>query len=293
MRGNDVIGVRLSRGGLLLALAFLVTLPGHASAKRTAWSEATMPSGGGPSAIGGYTAGCVRGAKKLALAGEGYQVMRPARRRYYGHPDLLSVIRDLAKSMQKQKLGPILVGDLAMPMGGPSPRGHASHQSGLDADIWFWHPKIAERRRLTRKETRHLPNHRVVDPKKLEFTKYWSDDVPAMIWAAAKDPRVSRVLVNPMIKKRLCETGRERTALLRKIRPWYGHADHMHVRLHCPTDSKHCVPQDDLPEGDGCGDLDWWLSKKAQRDRKNGKDKYLKTVGAVSPLPEQCQDLIR
>ncbi len=180
-----------------------------------------------------------------------------------------------------------------MAMGGPSPRGHASHQSGLDVDIWFWHPKIAERRRLTRRERRRTPNHRVVDPKKLEYTKYWSDSVPAMIWAAAEDSRVSRVLVNPLIKKRLCETDGDRTEMLRKVRPWYGHADHMHVRLHCPQGSKHCVPQDALPEGDGCADLDWWLSKKAKRDRKKGKAKYLSTVGAVPLLPEQCLVMIR
>ena len=29
------------------------------------------------------------------------------------------------------------VGDMAQPRGGPLPFGHASHQTGLDVDIWF------------------------------------------------------------------------------------------------------------------------------------------------------------
>lgn len=278
---------------LTVCASLLLWAPREATAKRTVWSEAVAPSGGSASAIGSYTAGCVRGAKKLALSGTGYQVMRPKRKRYYGHPALLSVIQDLGATMLAAKHGPILVGDLGQAKGGPSPRGHASHQSGLDVDIWFWHPKVAEKRRLTRRERRRIPNHRVVDPKKLKYTKYWSDDVPAMIFAAAADARVSRVLVNPLIKKRLCETkGIDRT-LLRKIRPWYGHADHMHVRLHCPKGSKHCVPQDAVPEDDGCGDLEWWLSPKARKDRKKGKKEYLSNVGAVPLLPEQCQELVR
>ncbi len=285
--------VRLALVLALLVVAFLALVPGQADAKPSAWSRATAPAKGQASAIGAYTAGCIRGAKKLSLSGAGFEVMRPKRKRNYGHPLLLSFIEDLGKTLRASKHGPILIGDLGQPKGGPSPRGHASHQSGLDVDIWFWHPKIAERRTLTRRERRKTPNHRVVDPKKLEYTKYWSDDVPAMIFAAAADPRVSRVLVNPLIKKRLCETKGDERTLLRKIRPWYGHADHMHVRLHCPKGNTDCVPQNVIPEDDGCKDLDWWLNPKARKDRKKGKKDYLSNVGALPLLPDACQELLR
>ncbi len=277
---------------LTAVVASLVLLP-IADAKRTAWSDAKRPTRGTASSIGTYTAGCVRGAKKLALTGLGYQVMRTERKRYYGHPELLSVVKSIGSTLAAKNLGPILVGDLGQPMGGPSPRGHASHQSGLDVDIWFWHPVEAEKRPLTRRERRKMAAHRVVEPKTQEYTEYWADEVPEMIFAAAKDRRVARVLVNPLIKKRLCEEHGDRTALLRKIRPWYGHADHMHVRLTCPKASKHCVGQAKVPPGDGCDDLDWWLGPKAKRDRKKGQKAYQKTVGAVSPLPKQCQALLR
>ncbi len=274
-------------------IVFVTILASDALAKRSVWSEARHPAKGAPRAIGSYTAGCLQGGTGIALSGPGYEVMRPHRRRFFGHPELVSMIEDLGTTLLDSGHGPILVGDLGQPKGGPSARGHASHQSGLDVDIWFWHPKQAEKRTLTRRERRKMPNHRVVDPKKLEYTKYWSEDVSAMIFAAAADERVSRVLVNPLIKKRLCESKGPERALLRKIRPWYGHADHMHVRLHCPADSKECVPQNDVPEDDGCGDLDWWLSKKAKKDRKKGKKDYLSNVGALPPLPTACSALVK
>jgi penicillin-insensitive murein endopeptidase len=49
---------------------------------------------------------------------------------------------------------------------------------------------------------------------------------------------------------------------LRKLRPWEGHDDHIHVRLHCQN--KACQEQEPPPEGDGCGtELDEWMKKTA------------------------------
>jgi Penicillin-insensitive murein endopeptidase len=46
----------------------------------------------------------------------------------------------------------------------------------------------------------------------------------------------------------------------RKIRPWFGHAAHFHVRLHCPASSPDCQEQKSPPLGDGCGaELASWL----------------------------------
>ncbi|MCP4448144.1 MAG: hypothetical protein GY811_22825, partial [Myxococcales bacterium] len=68
---------------------------------------------------------------------------------------------------------------------------------------------------------------------------------------------VSEAGVNPLIKKRLCEEGKLTKAELRVIRPWYGHADHMHVRMQCPSDSEQCEKQKPLPKGDACSSLAW------------------------------------
>ena len=275
----------------VLLLGAAVLTPNIAHAKKSKWAIARHPAAGVASAIGSYTAGCVRGAVRLPMDGPGYQVMRPLRRRFFGHPVLTEYIKEVAKKVKAQKLGPILVGDLGQPKGGPSPRGHASHQSGLDVDIWFWHPRTAERRRLSREERRTLSAHRVVDPKKKVFTSYWSDEMGEVLRIAASEPEVSRILINPLIKRRLCDEGKLEKSVLRILRPWHGHADHMHVRLHCPADSSQCEQQNPVPEGDGCDELDWWLDDEAQAARRASKKSYLATVGAMPELPTQCSDL--
>lgn len=274
----------------IAALVLLLASP-EAKAEKTKWAAARKPAKGVARAMGAYTAGCLRGGIKLPLHGPGFEVMRPSRRRNYGHPSLVEYLRTIATKIKAAEVGPILVGDLSQPMGGPTPRGHASHQTGLDVDIWFWHPKQAERRHLTKKERRTLSAPRVVDPKKKTFSKEWSDEVGELLRIAASEPQVSRVLVNPLIKQRLCEEGKLDSDVLRMIRPWYGHADHMHVRLFCPEDDVLCVRQKPIPEGDGCDTLAWWFDEEAQAARRKGKKKYLKKVGATPELPVQCDEL--
>ena len=46
---------------------------------------------------------------------------------------------------------------------------------------------------------------------------------------------------------------------LRKIRPWYGHHYHFHVRLKCPNDAGECVNQHPPPLGDGCDEAEKWV----------------------------------
>ena len=76
-----------------------------------------------------------------------------------------------------------------------------------------------------------------VDPK------VWTPAHLAIIRAAAQDPKVERILVNPAIKKALCrEAGNDR-AWLHKVRPWYCHNYHFHIRIGCPADSPTCKGQ--------------------------------------------------
>ena len=50
-----------------------------------------------------------------------------------------------------------------------------------------------------------------------------------------RDARVNRIFVTPPVKLQMCaDAGRDR-AWLRKIRPWWNHHDHFHVRLNCPA----------------------------------------------------------
>lgn len=107
----------------------------------TPWQQITQPVPGAAQAIGGFANGCIVGANPLPLQANDYQVMRPDQHRYYGHPDLLAFINRLAGEVNQRQMGTLLIGDMAMPAGGRFNGGHASHQSGLDVDIWLQLPK--------------------------------------------------------------------------------------------------------------------------------------------------------
>ena len=87
--------------------------------------------------IGSYSNGCIIGAEPLPYKGEGYQVIRMNKNGYYGHPDMIAYLQRLGQKAKSAGLPTMLVGDIAMPGGGRFLTGHASHQMGLDADIWL------------------------------------------------------------------------------------------------------------------------------------------------------------
>ena len=87
---------------------------------------------------GAYNRGCLAGAKMLDTDGPNWQAMRLSRNRNWGHPALIAYIEKLAADAKKLDGWPgLLVGDLSQPRGGPMLSGHASHQIGLDAEIWL------------------------------------------------------------------------------------------------------------------------------------------------------------
>ncbi len=65
----------------------------------------------------------------------------------------------------------------------------------------------------------------------------WTPQHVAFIKTAAQQPEVERVLVNAAIKKELCRVeDKAHASWMAKVRPWYGHHDHIHVRLRCPAE---------------------------------------------------------
>jgi penicillin-insensitive murein endopeptidase len=79
---------------------------------------------------------------------------------------------------------------------------------------------------------------------------------------AASLPDVDRILVNPAIKRQLCQEVTGDRSWLRLMRPWYGHAAHMHIRFRCPADQFDCVQAAPPPPGDGCdATLQWWFDQ--------------------------------
>jgi penicillin-insensitive murein endopeptidase len=248
-----------------LAAALLLT-PALASAEPdNEWSRVAAPVAGLPRVIGGAAHGCLAGAVRLPDDGPGYQAIRLSRHRDFGHPDLLAFIVRLGRRAQAAGLEPFYVGDMAQPRGGPLPFGHASHQTGLDADIWFnldAKPPLAPASR----ESVALPSMLRAGARQVDRSRFGARQV-TLLRLAASDPAVDRIFVNPAIKDALCrgvasaaKGGRQ---WLRRIRPWWGHDEHFHVRLKCPAGSPLCEAQAPLPPGDGCDQsLAWWRAQK-------------------------------
>ena len=69
---------------------------------------------------------------------------------------------------------------------------------------------------------------------------------------------------------------------MRKLRPWFGHDAHFHIRLRCPDDGKQCSPQAPIPAGDGCGkELDWWFSIEARTPAKRSAPRAEPVISAA------------
>jgi penicillin-insensitive murein endopeptidase len=235
----------------------LMGLSGAAAAQEV-WSRVSVPSAGLPMAIGSPAAGCLQGAEALPETGLGYQVLRPSRNRFWGHPSLVAFLKRLGAQSREAGLPDLLVGDMAQPRGGPMPSGHGSHQTGIDADIWF---KFAKARlgqdQLERPEPVSLVKGDGIDKGAWDRNHY------RVLELAARAPEVDRIFVNPVIKRQMCRLAPAGDRdWLAKLRPWWGHDEHFHIRLSCPVGDIACVPQKPVPDGDGCGaELESWLAK--------------------------------
>jgi penicillin-insensitive murein endopeptidase len=242
-------------------------------------------------AIGFYSKGCLAGGVALPINGPTWQVMRLSRNRNWGHPNLIATLERLADRAPKVGWRGLLVGDMAQARGGPMLTGHASHQIGLDADIWLT-PMPA--RELSRQEREEMSATNVVRADRRDIDpSVWTPQHAAILRAAAKDPQVERVIVNAAIKKALCrEAGADR-AWLSKVRPWWGHNYHFHIRIACPKDSAECKHQDPTPASDGCGkDLDYWFQDSILNPRPPLIPPKPKPPLTMADLPPACRQVL-
>ena len=162
-------------------------------------------------AIGYYSAGCLAGAKALPINGPTWQVMRLSRNRNWGHPKLIAFLERLAKKAKKVGWNGLMVGDMSQPRGGPMLTGHASHQVGLDADIWL---TPMPDRTLSTQEREFMSATEVVRADRLDVDpKVWTHEHTEVIRTAAEDPDVERIFVNAAIKKALVPRSRSGSRL--------------------------------------------------------------------------------
>ena len=241
--------------------------------------------------IGFYSRGCLAGGEALPVNGEAWQVMRLSRNRNYGNPALISFLESFAREVPKVSNWPgLLVGDLSQPRGGPMLTGHASHQIGLDADIWL---TPMPNRRLSRAEREEMSATNVVRADKLDVDpRVWTESHFDVIRAAAKSPQVQRIFVNAAIKKAMCREAGSDRGWLNKVRPMWGHNYHFHVRVFCPRGEEGCSGQDPVPPGDGCDQLAWWFQPSVLHPKPNPHAKK-KPPMTMAALPAECRVVLK
>lgn len=250
------------------------------------------PSSQRPEAFGGYSEGCLAGAVALPETGPTWQAMRLSRNRNWGHPDLVSFVQRLStKAARQPGWAGLYVGDMSQPRGGPMSSGHASHQSGLDVDIWMLPPNrldltATERENLSSISTRRANGAYVNDS--------WTRAHHEIIKAAASDPAVSRIFVFAGAKVQMCNDETGDRAWLRKVRPWHGHHYHFHVRLACPAGDASCVEQAPPPAGDGCDDAQVWVNNilYPPPPDPNAKPAPPRPPITLADLPRQCGSVL-
>ncbi len=246
-------------------------------------------------AIGSFARGCLAGAVALPVDGESWQVMRLNRNRNWGHPELIEMVEKLARQTPRINGWPgLLIGDISQPRGGPMLTGHASHQIGLDADVWL---TPMPRARLNRDQRENMPATNMVRADWMDVDPAaWTPAHHRIIKAAAQDENVMRIFVNPAIKKAMCrEAGADR-AYLSKVRPMWGHNYHFHIRIACPEGVAGCVDQDTPPPGDGCGqELTDWLEQQRKAifgPKKKGGGGKPRPPPGLDWLPAECRQVL-
>jgi penicillin-insensitive murein endopeptidase len=294
----------------MLTRALLLTLALSAPAQAEKLANKLFGAMDAPSAqdampIGSYARGCAAGMVELSETGPTWQAMRLSRNRNYGQPVMIQFLMDLSATARDIGFGKgLYIGDISQPRGGPMTSGHASHQIGLDADIWMLPPRSLALSEAEREEISSIP---VRSADQRSVTENWTRVHHRLLKEAASDPRVDRIFVAAAVKIEMCRTAKASDKKwLQKIRPVAGHDTHFHVRLKCPKGARLCETQKPTvaelsKNGDGCDEtLMWWVTDYLDPPKSNGKkpkdDDAPKKKGprefTMADLPKQCQNVL-
>lgn len=271
------------------ALMFGLALPAAADPlAKDVFGAFRTPSQGPAVAIGYYSQGCAQGLVQMPDSGPSWQSMRLSRDRHWGHPVMIDFLTGLSRAAQQAGWQGLYIGDISQPRGGPMTSGHASHQIGLDADIWMLPPASLG---LSRQQRENISSVSVVAGNGLGLSQHWNSGHFQIMRAAARDARVERILVDPVAKVAMCQMETGDRSWLRKVRPINNHDHHFHIRLSCPQGSI-CRRQDPPPPGDGCAEAQEWINIRANPSRATpapaDPDYRHPRTYRMSELPQQC-----
>ena len=200
--------------------------------------------------IGFYSKGCLAGAKALPINGKTWQVMRLSRNRNWGHPDLVEIARTAVRQRHRSSAGAgLLVGDMSQPRGGPMLTGHASHQIGLDADIWL---TPMPDRELTPPGARGDVGHHGGRRKPHGRRSVRLDAGPRRHHQGRRRRSRRSSASSSMRRSRRRSAAKPATTApgCTRCGPYYGHNYHFHVRIKCPAGNADCKAQDPVPAGE-------------------------------------------
>ncbi len=280
-----------------VALSCGLAIPAHAEPlAKQLFGAKNAASRQAPAPFGSYSKGCVAGAVQLPETGPTWQAMRLSRNRNWGHPETIDFLVKLSAFAAEQPgWKGLYIGDISQPRGGPMLSGHRSHQIGLDADIWML---PASRINLSRNQRENISSISLRRAQGAFVNQNWSRAHHRIIRAAAKDKRVARIFVFPGAKVQMCNDEKGNRRYLRKIRPWYGHHYHFHVRLACPKGARGCVDQDPPPKGDGCAEAQQWVNNiinppPPKPPDPNAPPPKPRREYYLADLPAQCSSVLR
>ena len=259
---------------------------------KTLFGAAPRASAQRPEAVGGYARGCQAGGEQLAETGPTWQAMRLSRNRNWAQPVTVDFVQDLSRFAASQPgWEGLYIGDLSQPRGGPMLTGHRSHQTGLDADIWMLPPK---RLNLSVQEREEISSISMRRSQGAFTNDRWTPQHEAILRAAASDDRVARIFVFPGAKVAMCNSATGDRSWLRKIRPWWGHHYHFHVRLNCPADDPGCANQAPPPPGDGCAEAQGWVDRilNPPPPDPNAPPPAPRRELTMASLPSQCSGVL-
>ncbi len=288
-----------------LALAFVILFFGPATLQPGAAEAATpakklfgakkLPTVLKPASYGFYSKGCLAGGIAIPHDGPNWQAMRPSRNRRWGHPNLIRLLERLSVDAKKIGWNGLMIGDISQPRGGPMLSGHASHQVGLDADIWLRQMPNRRWSRLEREKTSAIS---VLKRGTVRVdNRIWTKAHEGVLKTASNYRQVQRIFVHPGIKKKLCDTVKGDRRWLRKVRPYWGHHYHFHLRMYCQPGSANCKRQKSTGQGTGCdSSLDWWFkvafAPKKKVKKKKVKKKKVRRYTVMADLPAACRTVL-
>lgn len=209
---------------------------------------------GGGRAVGSFTDGRIEKGEAVAKDGRGYHQVYPERDTLWATGMMASLIKRTSEKIASDYPGTIvMLGDISK-RGGGSLGTHASHQSGLDADIPY----------VGNEGFQSVVDGRGRIKDSFDYARNWHFFRLVASQKILQDGEeitvLNRIFVNPTVKRGLCEWAKQTGLLsnsldaeiMRRIRPIEGHANHFHLRLRCSPHYPACRNQIDPDNNSGC-----------------------------------------